>query len=217
MKSKILEALKTRFSGVNEQILNRIADKLAKTVTTEDAVQGAVDAVTFQQVIDGEADRRSTEASQTAVVNYEKKHSIKEGKPVNQGEGQGEKTEPEKTTVGEITAETIKAAVSAAMKPLQDEISALKVGKITDERKQKLDAVIGKLPDNLKKPYGRISLKDMAEDDFNTFITETTTEVDSLVADLSAKGAVFSIPIGGGYGNKEPSKEEAAKVVDGII
>jgi hypothetical protein len=64
-------------------------------VTEETAVQGTVDAVTVQQVIDGEADRRATEATQTAVSNYEKKHSLKEGKPVEPG-GQVQ-TEPVKT------------------------------------------------------------------------------------------------------------------------
>ena len=53
MKQKILEALKTRFIGVDEKVLNRVAEKLAKTVTTEEGVQPAVDATTFQQIIDG--------------------------------------------------------------------------------------------------------------------------------------------------------------------
>jgi hypothetical protein len=49
MKNLILNALRTRFAGVNESILNRIADKLAKTVMKEDDVQAAVDAVTFHK------------------------------------------------------------------------------------------------------------------------------------------------------------------------
>ena len=43
MRTNILTALKTRFAGVSETVLSRIADKMAKTVTTEDAVQAAVD------------------------------------------------------------------------------------------------------------------------------------------------------------------------------
>lgn len=82
MKEKILEALKTKFSGVNANILNRVADKLSKTVTTEDQVQTAVDGVTFQNVLESYGDSRATEASSSAVQNYEKKHNLKEGKVV---------------------------------------------------------------------------------------------------------------------------------------
>jgi glutamate dehydrogenase/leucine dehydrogenase len=222
MKQKILDALKTKFSGVSDTILSRIAEKTAKTVTTEDAVQGAVDAITFQQVVESESDRRATEATQSAIVNYEKKHGLKDGQKAT-GE-EPDKTDPNKKTPpatgGEITAETITAAVAAAMKPLQDEINALKTGKVTGERKQKLDAVIDKLPGNLKKPYSRIQLTDMSEDEFNTFITETTAEVEELATELTAKGAVIKTPMGGGSGNppkKEASKEEALEVLKGIL
>ena len=221
MREKILEALKARFTGVSDTILNRIADKLAKTVSSEEGVGPAVDGVTFQQIIDGEGDRRATEATTSAVSNYEKKHGLKDGQKV-EGGGETKKEVPDKEKVPDVggeqvTAADIAAAVAAAMKPFSDEINALKTGKLSDERKQKLEAVTGKLPDNLRKPYGRIPLKDMTEDEFDTFITETTTEVDALTAELAAKGSVLGVPKGGGGGGKEPSKEEAARVVEGLI
>lgn len=80
MKEKILELLKTKFNGVSEQTLNRMADKAAKTVADEDAAQAYADGLTFQAVIDSEADYRATKASQTSIENYEKKYGIKEGK-----------------------------------------------------------------------------------------------------------------------------------------
>jgi hypothetical protein len=218
MRQKILDSLKARFQGVSDTVLGRIADKLAKTVTADEGVEPAVGGVTFQQLIDGEADRRATEATQTAVSNYEKKHGLKDGQKVDGGVTKPD--EPYKTPEGgdKVTAASIAAAVAAAIKPLSDEISALKSGKTADERKQKLDAVIGKLPDSLRKPYGRIPLKDMSEDDFNTFITETAAEVDGLAADFAAKGSVLKIPTGGGNAKgKEPAKEEVEKVVTDII
>jgi hypothetical protein len=216
MKQLILNALKTRFEGVDEKVLNRIAEKLAKTVTTEDTVQAAVDAVTFQQVIDGEADRRATEATQTAVSNYKKKYSIREGKPVSTGGGQGTQTEPGKKDDNDETPAWAKALIESN-KALEGKLATLEGEKVITSRKQKLDAVIDKLPDNLKKPYGRISLKDMTDDEFDTFITETATESEGLAADFAAKGAVMKTPIGGGFAKKEPSKEEAAAVLSGII
>lgn len=80
MKKEILEALKAKFEGVSEAILNRIADKLAKTVTKQEDVATAVEGVTFQQVLESYGDSRATEAQQTAVTNYEKKHGLKDGK-----------------------------------------------------------------------------------------------------------------------------------------
>lgn len=52
MRKAILDALKAKFQGVSESVLNRIADKLCKTVTTAEQVQTAVDGVTIQQVIE---------------------------------------------------------------------------------------------------------------------------------------------------------------------
>lgn len=219
MKQRILDALKVKFVGVSDTILSRIADKLAKTVTTDDGVQPAVDGVTFQQVIDAEADRRATEATQTAVSNYEKKHSLKEGKPVDGG-GQAGNTEPDKDKDKEgangDTPAWAKALIESN-KALGDKLAALEGEKVATSRKQKLDVVIEKLPENFKKPYSHIPLKDMTDDEFNTFITETTTEVEGLVSEFSTKGAVMKIPAGGGGGGKkEPTKEEAAKVLEGL-
>jgi hypothetical protein len=73
------------------------------------------------------------------------------------------------------------------------------------------------LPENLKKPYGRIALKDMTDDDFEAFITETTAEVDAVVADFAAKGSVMRIPLGGGKTGKEPSKEDTAEALKAIL
>jgi phosphopantetheinyl transferase (holo-ACP synthase) len=100
---------------------------------------------------------------------------------------------------------------------LSEKLSALEDEKVIASRKQKLDAVIGKLPNNLQKPYSRISSKDMTDDEFNTLITETTAEVEDLAADFAAKGSVLKTPMGGGATKKEPSKEEIAKILDNLI
>lgn len=82
MKTKIYDALKTKFVGVSDLTLNRIADKAAKTVTEEDAIQSYIDSVTFQNVIDSEADYRATKATQSSIENYEKKHGLKDGQAI---------------------------------------------------------------------------------------------------------------------------------------
>jgi hypothetical protein len=218
MRNKILDALKAKFEGVSEAILGRIAEKLAKTVTSEEGVQPAVDGVTFQQVVEAEADRRATEATQTAINNYEKKHGLKDGLKVPAGGGTDEPGKKNPADGDKITSDTIVAAIAAAIKPLGDEITALKVGKVAESRKTKLDELTSKLPDSFRKPYNRVPLKDMSDDEFSAFITETATEVDGLLADIAARGSVLKIPHGGDKSKgKEPTKEEAAKVLENLI
>ena len=83
MKKEILEALTTKYQGVSSSVLDRIANKLAKTVNTAEEVKTAVDGVTIQQVIDSYTDSRVTEASETArknaVNDYESKYGLKDG------------------------------------------------------------------------------------------------------------------------------------------
>ncbi|MDR2765126.1 MAG: hypothetical protein LBB90_08865 [Tannerella sp.] len=230
MKQQILEALKTKFEGVDEKILNRIAERLAKTVTTEEGVQPAVDGVTYQQIIDSEADRRATEATQTAVTNYEKKHGLKDGQKTEKVETGDETTkkEPDKkdaepakkgTEGGSDDTPAWAKALIESNKSLAEKLAGLERDKLTGTRKQKLDTVIAKLPENLRKPYGRINISDMTEDEFSTFLTETGTEVDGIAGDLESKGSVLQTPKPGGNftKGKQPSKEDVDSVVNSML
>lgn len=216
MRKEILDALKAKFPGVSEAILNRIADKLSKTATTAEQVATAVEGVTIQQVIDSYGDSRATEAQQTAVSNYEKKHGLKDGQKVQGGAPASEpNNDTQPAAGGTDLASQIAAAVTAAIKPLQDEITTLKTGKVSETRQQKLNAIIGKLPENLRKPYTRVSVKDMTDEEFETLTTEVTAEVDGLLADVDAKGAVFGKPTTGSgktSSGKEPTKDEVDAV-----
>lgn len=219
MKKEILEALKAKFPGVSESILGRIADKLAKTATTQEQVTTAVEGVTIQQVLESYGDSRATEAQQTAISNYEKKHGLKEGQKV---EGGAPKNEPNKETTpaagGDDLASQITAAVKAAVKPLQDEITALKTGKVTETRRQTLDAIISKLPEDLRKPYARTPVNDLTDEEFEALTGEIQTEVEGLVTATTVRGAVFGRPAGGGAQagskGKEATEEEASKVIE---
>lgn len=73
--------MKAKFPGVNANVLNRIAEKLAKTVTTDEQVTTAVAGVTqeFIEIIESYGDSRATEAQQTAVHTYETKYGLKDG------------------------------------------------------------------------------------------------------------------------------------------
>ncbi len=97
MFKTILEALQRKFPGVDAKMLEPIAKKLAKTTAKEEDVATSVEGVTFQQVAESYSDFRVNEAvltaSTKAVTDYETKHNLKDGKPVEATKPQ-DKTEP---------------------------------------------------------------------------------------------------------------------------
>ena len=205
MKTQALDALKAKYPGVSEAILSRIADKIAKTAKTQEEVTAAVEGVTFQQVLESYGDSRATEAQQTAVTNYEKKHGLKDGKKVEdgiekpgetKGAGEGEKG-------GSDLAAQIAAAIAAEMKPLKDELAAMKGEKTTNSRKAALNKVLEGAPEKIRqryeKDFARMTFND--DEDFNAWIGEITPDVEAITSDFNAKGGVVGRPKGGAAGN----------------
>lgn len=207
MKKEILEALKAKFQGVSEAILNRIADKLAKTVTTQEEVATAVEGVTFQQVLESYGDSRATEAQQTAVTNYEKKHGLKDGKKVGEKGEQGTKSETEEESKETGIPEWAKALV-ASNEELTKEVASLKSEKTATNRKSSLDAILKDAPETIRqryeKDFARMTFKD--DDDFNGWIGEITPDVEKITSDFQAKGGVVSRPKAGAKGGKGEDK-----------
>lgn len=200
MKKELLAALKAKFEGVNESILSRIADKLAKTTTKEEDVATAVSGVTIQQIIEGYGDSRATEAQQSAVRNYEEKYGLKDGERI-----QEPKLKPQEETMPEWAKQLV-----AENKTLSERLGRMDGERITAERKQKLSAVFKKLPENLRKPYERMSIDNLSDEEFTTLVGEITAEVDEIASSMKSKGAVFGRPAAhqGGDNSQELSKEE---------
>lgn len=218
MYQLILNALKAKFQGVSDAVLSRIANKLAKTVTSQEQVATSVEGVTLQQVIDSYADHRATEAQQTAVQNYESKYGLKDGEKVTpvtvqQQGGQptgGQSTQP--TAGANETPEWAKQLIEQN-KALTDRIAKMEGQRTTDSRKQQLSTIIAKLPEQLRKPYERITLDSLSDEQFNTLVTEVTTEVEGIANDINSKGAVFGRPTansGGNQGNELTKEQQDA-------
>lgn len=209
MRKAILDALKAKFQGVSESVLNRIADKLCKTVTTAEQVQTAVDGVTIQQVIEGYADSRATEASQTAVHTYEQKYGLKDGAKVEQpsgGGGSGQGGVPVQTPQGggtdPVLLQTLQS-LQESNKKLSERLDRMDSERTTSSRKQQLSGIIAKLPENLKKAYERTPVDGLTDEEFNTLVGEVTKEVDGIVQATQQKGAIFGRPSAtGGSGSQ---------------
>ena len=79
---QILAGLQQKFAGVDTAILTRIATKKAEGVTDETKVNSIVEGISFSDVLNSYGDFRAGDASKTAVSNYEKRHNLKDGKPI---------------------------------------------------------------------------------------------------------------------------------------
>ena len=202
MKNKILELLKPKFEGVSETILGRIADKLSKTAKTDEDVNTLIEGVTFQQILESYGDSRATEAQQSAVANYEKKHGLKDGKSVKTEPKTEPKAEP-KTEEDDVPA-WAKALIDSN-NSLKSELEAIKGEKTTNKRKSELDKVLNKAPEKIRqrytKDFERMSFKD--DEDFNAWIGDITPDVEAITNDYNTKGGVVRRPKSGGGGNGE--------------
>lgn len=221
MRQQILDALKAKFTGVSEKILGRIADKLAKTVTTQEQVQTAVDGVQFQQVLESYGDSRATEATQTAVANYEAKHGLKDGKVVKAGDGDEGKTNPNGD--GDEKVPAWAQTLLADNKEMKATIKAMQGEKVTASRREQLSKIISSLPPAVKKAYERTPVDSLSDEEFETLKGEITAEAADIAKETTAKGAVFGKPtVQGGAkaqqnsngGEKEATDDEAKAVVD---
>lgn len=216
MKQQILDALKTKFIGVNDKILGRVADRLAKTVDTAENIQDAVDNVTFQQVLDSYGDARANEAQQTAVKNYESKYGLKDGKTK---EDAAAASQPQDG--GDIPAWA--QTLIESNKALSAQVAAMQGERKTANRKQQLSQITANLPQAIRKAYDRTPVDGLTDEEFETLKDEVTTEAAEIGKETATKGAIFGRPtVQGGSqtqqqqaaGAQEATPEEAQAVVD---
>ena len=137
---QILAGLRTKFAGVDDATLQRIASKRAEGVTDESKVNSIVEGITFQDVVTNYGDYRADGAQKTAVSNYEKKHNIKDGKPIEEPKPQDPPTDPKPNEPQDLTAQ-IAAALGTALKPLTDRMDAMDAQSKADVRNKQIDEV----------------------------------------------------------------------------
>ena len=194
MREKILKALQTKYEGVDAKTLDRIANRLAKTITDEADIQTAVDGVTVQALMESYGDARVTELQRTAVENYEKKYGIKDGKKV-------ESTPPPPTPPpsAQEEPEYIKA-LKAQMAEMQKRLDESDKAKVSVARKARLDDILKDAPQELRQIYSTSYDNMQFADDaaYDAWLESSKTSIETLGASLKAKGAVTTPPKGGG-------------------
>ena len=221
MKKKILEALSTRFEGVDVKILERMAKKLAKTVENEDGIEEAVKGVTIQQLIDSEGDRRANESRET----YEQKYGLKDGKPVGatedeeDDEAEDEEDDDNEPIQPAISPKSGKGKQGKKMSQtdkmlkqllenqqrLTDELSSMKQERIGKSRKARFEALLTEADEKIKTRYmrnfDRLNFKD--DEDFDTWLDDIQSDIDDDIKTAKAAGTVTTVPKGGKATRKE--------------
>ena len=170
---KLLAALKTKFQGVEDAILQRIASKKAEGVTDESKVNSIVEGISFQDVLTSYGDYRADGAQKTAVSNYEKKHNIKDGKPIEEPKPQDPPTDPKPNEPQDLAAQ-IAAALGTALKPLTDRMDAMDAKTKADARNAQIDEAAK----SFGIPEFAYKGKQIADDaDLNQYFTDLKQEM----------------------------------------
>ena len=175
---QILAGLKTKFQGVEDATLQRIASKKAEGVTDESKVNSIVEGISLQDVLNSYGDYRADGAQKTAISNYEKKHNIKDGKPIEEPKPQPTPTPTPQSTPQpnepQDLAAQIAAALGTALKPLSDRLDAMDAKTKADIRSQQINEVAK----SFGIPEFAYKGKTIAEDaDLNNYFTELKQEM----------------------------------------
>ena len=169
---KILAALRTKFAGVDDATLQRIASKKAEGVTDESKVDSIVEGINFQDVVTNYGDFRADGAQKTAVSNYEKKHNIKDGKPIEEPKPQDPPTEPKSKPAEEVP--TWAQSIIDSNKTLSEKLAAMDAKTKADARSLQIDEVAK----SFGIPEFAYKGKTIADDaDLNQYFTDLKQEM----------------------------------------
>ena len=149
----ILAGLQQKFTGVDTAVLARIASKKAEGVTDETKVNSIIEGISFSDVLNSYGDFRANTAVTSAVSNYEKKHGLKDGKPIETTTTTT--TQQQTATEQQDMATIIANAVSAAMKPLSDKLTQFETEKAQATRQEQILAKAKEygIPETFAKRY----------------------------------------------------------------
>ena len=162
----ILAGLQQKFAGVDTAILTRIATKKAEGVTDETKVNSIIEGINFSDVLNSYGDFRAGDASKTAVSNYEKKHNLKDGKPI-------ETTTTIKTEENKDDVPAWAQALIDSNNSLLTEVSTLKQEKAQATRQEQILAKAKEygIPENYAK---RCAIKD--DEDLDAYFKDLKQE-----------------------------------------
>ena len=166
---QILAGLQQKFAGVDTAILTRIATKKAEGVTDETKVNSIVEGISFSDVLNSYGDFRAGQAQTSSIANYEKRHGLKDGKPI-------ETTNTTTTIKTEENKDDVPAWAQALIdsnKNLSDKLTQFETEKAQATRSQQILAKAKEygIPENYAK---RCAIKD--DEDLDAYFKDLKQE-----------------------------------------
>lgn len=196
MFEKILQKMKEqreKTSNVSDRTLEDLARTYEAVITTDELLETS-DFSKAIKSIDGNLNSYTADAIKKLNQSLKNPEGEKSKKQKKDNESGGTDSNPVLEAIQGLT-ETVTTVVSR--------MDALQNGQIATTRKEQLKKTLKDLPDSYAKPilssFDRMNFEN--DDDFNSFLTETTSSRDSFVQDNKEKGIVFGTP-------KTPKKEE---------
>ena len=149
---QILAGLQTKFPGVDTATLTRIATKKAEGVTDETKVNSIVEGIGYSDVLQNYGDFRAGQAQTSAVTNYEKKHGLKDGKPIEDPNPEPPKPKPDDQP---DIAKMIADGIAAGIKPFSDKLAQYEAREAQAQRNAQIASVAKKygIPDFMLKNH----------------------------------------------------------------
>ena len=166
---QILAGLQQKFAGVDTAILTRIATKKAEGVTDETKVNSIIEGISFSDVLNSYGDFRAGQAQTSSIANYEKRHGLKDGKPI-------ETTNTTTTIKTEENKDDVPAWAQALIdsnKSLSDKLTQFETEKAQATRSQQILAKAKEygIPENYAK---RCAIKD--DEDLDAYFKDLKQE-----------------------------------------
>lgn len=171
---QILAGLRTKFQGADDATLQRMASKKAEGVTDESKVNSIVEGISFQDVLTSYGDYRADGAQKTAVSNYEKKHNIKDGKPIEEPKPQDPLPTPTPQSKPTEQVPAWAQSLIDSNKTLSEKLAAMDAKEKANIRNQRIAAVAKSfgIPEYVYKG------KQIADDvDLNQYFTDVKQEM----------------------------------------
>lgn len=189
MKEKLLALLKSKFPGVKDATLDRIATNKVGTVTDETKLQSIVDGVNVDIIIDSESDYRASQeaksASKKALSDYESKHKLKDGKAIKDPEKDPD-PDPDPSKGGDGDGdEKVPSWAKKLMsdnKELRDDLSQSKKDRETSDKQSQAKELLkgSKIPEKLREKW----LKRIDVDDEDISLKDQVKELETEYLDL---------------------------------
>lgn len=222
---EVTALLEQKFAGVRKDGLANIASTIAMLADTEEKARAYVDALTPDAVNSQIKTYRSSvdaEVSKGIKTNEEKlrdTYSFVEKTPDPSSQKPDDQHGDSRTP---NVAELIKNALTEGLKPFQEKIAALEAKNINDARRSQLSNVLAGVPEQYRNAVlDAFGSKTFENDDaFNSYLTEQTTNAQSLSAAIAQTNMVAGLgasmhPHGNGGENVSAAAEAYIKSMAG--